>query len=62
MNDADIMFLPEWDEAFDESIAQFKKQNGKEPTLVELQNLIEILINRFHALGYFIQPVEMIKK
>lgn len=61
MNDVDIMLLPEWDEAFDESIAQFTRQQGKEPTLLELQNMIEILINRFHALGYFIQPVEMMK-
>lgn len=47
MNDNDIMALPDWDIAFDESIEQFKRQNGKEPTLLELQNMIEILLKRF---------------
>jgi hypothetical protein len=53
MNDNEVMSLPEWDPAFDESIELFKKQNRKEPTLLELQNLIEILIKSFRANGYF---------
>ena len=58
MSDNEIMSLPEWDTAFDKSIEQFKKQKGKEPTLMELQNLIEILIQRFHSVGYLIEPVQ----
>jgi len=58
MNDNEVMSLPEWDAAFDESIELFKRQNRKEPTLLELQNLIEILIKSFRANGYFKQPVE----
>jgi hypothetical protein len=42
MSDNEVMSLPEWDAAFDESIVLFKKLNRKEPTLLELQNLIEI--------------------
>jgi hypothetical protein len=60
MSDNEIMSLPEWDEAFDESIALFKKQNRKEPTLLELQNLIEILITSFRANGYFKQTLSEI--
>jgi len=51
MNDLEIISLPEWDEAFDESIANLKMKNRKEPTLVELQNLIEVLINHFRTAG-----------
>ena len=51
MNDLEIISLPEWDEAFDESIANLKRKNSKEPTLVELQNLIEVLINHFRTAG-----------
>jgi hypothetical protein len=58
MTDAEIMSLPEWDDAFDESIDQFKKQNSREPTLVELHNLIEILVNRFQTLGYLVKPTK----
>ena len=58
MNDNEVMSLPEWDAAFDESIELFKRQNRKEPTLLELQNLIEILIKSFRANGYFKQPEE----
>jgi hypothetical protein len=60
MSDNEIMSLPEWDMAFDDSIEQFKKQNRKEPTLLELQNLIEILIKHFHTYGKFMQPVEKV--
>jgi len=60
MSDNEIMSLPEWDVAFDESIEQFKKQNRKEPTLVELQNLIELLIRSFHANGFFVRPYEKV--
>ena len=62
MNDNEVMSLPEWDAAFDESIELFKKQNRKEPTLLELQNLIEILIKSFRANGYFKQPEEAIAR
>jgi hypothetical protein len=55
MNDNEIMSLPEWDATFDESIELFKKHHSKEPTLLELQNLIEILIKSFRANGYFKQ-------
>lgn len=58
MNDNEVMSLPEWDAAFDESIELFKKQNHKEPTLLELQNLIELLIKSFRANGYFKQAEE----
>ena len=58
MNDNEIMSLPEWDAAFDESIELFKKQHHKEPTLLELQNLIEILIKCFRANGQFKQDEE----
>jgi hypothetical protein len=58
MNDNEVMSLPEWDAAFDESIELFKRQNHKEPTLLELQNLIEILIQSFRANGYFKQVEE----
>ncbi len=51
MNDLEIISLPEWDEAFDQSIANLKRKNSKEPTLVELQNLVEILINHFRIAG-----------
>ena len=51
MNDLEIISLPEWDEAFDESIANLKRKNSKEPTLVELQNLIEVMINHFRSEG-----------
>jgi len=60
MNDNEVMSLPEWDAAFDESIELFKRQNRKEPTLLELQNLIEILIKSFRANGYFKQPEEVV--
>jgi hypothetical protein len=60
MNDNEVMSLPEWDEAFDESIELFKKENHKEPTLLELQNLIEILIKNFRANGYFKQSEKVI--
>ena len=60
MSDNEIMSLPEWDLAFDESIELFIKQNRKEPTLLELQNLIELLIQSFHANGCFTQPWERI--
>lgn len=60
MNDNEIMSLPEWDAAFDESIDLFKKQNHKEPTLLELQNLIEILIQSFRANGNFTQLEEAV--
>jgi hypothetical protein len=60
MNDNEIMSLPEWDNAFDESIEVFKKQNQKEPTLLELQNLIEILIKSFRANGSFKQDEEVV--
>jgi hypothetical protein len=56
MSDNEIMSLPDWDIAFDDSIEQFKIQNRKEPTLLELQNIIEILVKRFHELGYLIEP------
>jgi hypothetical protein len=55
MDDLKIMSMPEWDEALDESITQFKKLNRKEPTLVELQNIIEVLIKRFRAVGMVMQ-------
>ncbi len=58
MSDNEIMSLPDWDIAFDLSIEQFKKQHAKEPTLVELQNLIEILVKQFHELGYLIEPAQ----
>ena len=51
MNDLEIISLPEWDEAFDESIANLKKKSSKEPTLVDLQNLIENMINHFRTDG-----------
>lgn len=51
MSDNEIMSLPDWDIAFDLSIDQFKKQHGKEPTLVELQNLIEILVKTLPCNG-----------
>lgn len=51
MNDLEIISLPEWDEAFDESIANLKKKTSKEPTLVDLQNLIENMINHFRTDG-----------
>jgi hypothetical protein len=51
MNDLEIIYLPEWDEAFDQSIANLKRKNCKEPTLVELQNLIENMINHFRTAG-----------
>jgi len=60
MNDNEIMSLPEWDAAFDESIELFKKQNRKEPTLLELQNLIELLIQSFRAHGYFKLSLETV--
>ena len=58
MSDNDVMSLPEWDAAFDESIERFTKQNHKEPTLLELQNLIEVLIQSFRAHGSFKPPIE----
>ena len=51
MNDLEIISLPEWDEAFDESVANLKLKNCKEPTLVDLQNLIEDMINHFRTAG-----------
>ena len=57
MNDLEIIAQPEWDSAFDEYIELFKKENHKEPTLVDLQNIIEILIKRFRAVRYLMQKI-----
>jgi len=57
MDDLEIMALPEWDNAFEECVEQFKKENCKEPTLTELHNLIEVLIMRFRAVSYLRQKL-----
>jgi len=57
MDDLEIMAQPEWDNAFDEYVEQFKKENRKEPTLVELQNMVEVLIQRFRAVSYLRQKL-----
>jgi len=57
MNDLEIMAQPEWDSAFDEYVELFIKENGKDPTLVDLQNMIEILIKRFRAVSYLMQKL-----
>jgi len=57
MNDLEIMARPEWDSAFDEYIELFRKENHKEPTLDDLQNIIEILIKRFRAVSYLMQKL-----
>jgi len=61
MTDLEIMSLPDWDEALSDLIADFRQRNRREPTELEIKNLIEILLNRYRDLGYLIQPVQKIE-
>jgi len=52
LTDDEIMVLPDWQEALDKIIAEYRRDNLKEPQELVIRNLIEILINRYRGLGY----------
>ncbi len=58
MTDQEIMSLSDWNEALDEMIDEFRRTHNREPSQLELDNLIEILINRYRELGYLIKHRE----
>jgi hypothetical protein len=62
MSDVEIMALPEWDGELNRLTENFRNEHRREPSPLELANLMEILINRFRAFGLLIPPTRQTKR